>query len=104
MSALTGPDFHLELPNYNPKDGREAQNIWERVTPRQSHANPVVVLSAVKVLRKFPELLPNDSDYYNVVSSRRWPLHLSLLSGEPDMQYVALRPLQLLRPTQRCFL
>ncbi|XP_030895828.1 AP-2 complex subunit beta [Leptonychotes weddellii] len=60
-----GQIFILDcLSNYNPKDDREAQSICERVTPRLSHANSAVVLSAVKVLMKFLELLPKDSDYY----------------------------------------
>ena len=62
-----GPDFHSGLPNYNPKDDQEAQSICEQVTPRLSHANPAVGLSAVKVLMKFLELLPKDSDYYNML-------------------------------------
>ena len=55
------------LDNYNPKDDQEAQSICEQVTPRLSHANPAVRLSAVKVLMKFLELLPKDSDYYNML-------------------------------------
>ncbi|XP_031209914.1 AP-2 complex subunit beta [Mastomys coucha] len=42
-----GQIFILDcLSNYNPKDDREAQSICERVTPRLSHANSAVVLSA----------------------------------------------------------
>ena len=45
-----GQVFILDsLANYVPKDEQEAQNICERVTPRLSHANAAVVLSAVKV-------------------------------------------------------
>lgn len=56
-----GQIFILDcLSNYNPKDDREAQSICERVTPRLSHANSAVVLSAVKVLMKFLEWLPKD--------------------------------------------
>jgi len=45
-----GQVFILDsLASYQPKDEREAQNICERVTPRLSHANAAVVLSAVKV-------------------------------------------------------
>jgi vesicle coat complex subunit len=40
LDALTG---------YAPSDGKEAQGICERVTPRLAHANAAVVLSAVKV-------------------------------------------------------
>ena len=49
-----GQVFILDsLASYQPKDEREAQNICERVTPRLSHANAAVVLSAVKVFMMF---------------------------------------------------
>jgi len=35
--------------SFSPRDERESQSIIERVTPRLSHANAAVVLSAVKV-------------------------------------------------------
>ena len=38
-------------------------SICERVTPRLSHANAAVVLSAVKVLMKLMELLPSDGTF-----------------------------------------
>ena len=52
------------LAGYQPKDETDAQTICERVTPRLSHANAAVVLSAVKVLMKFMEAIPLDSPYY----------------------------------------
>lgn len=92
-----GQIFILDcLSNYNPKDDREAQSICERVTPRLSHANSAVVLSAVKVLMKFLELLPNDSDYYNMLLKKLAPPLVTLLSGEPEVQYVALRNINLI--------
>uniref|UniRef100_A0A670JXM9 AP complex subunit beta n=1 Tax=Podarcis muralis TaxID=64176 RepID=A0A670JXM9_PODMU len=92
-----GQIFILDcLSNYNPKDDREAQSICERVTPRLSHANSAVVLSAVKVLMKFLELLPKDSDYYNMLLKKLAPPLVTLLSGEPEVQYVALRNINLI--------
>ena len=50
-----GQVFILDsLASYQPTDEREAQNICERVTPRLSHANAAVVLSAVKVYNTLP--------------------------------------------------
>lgn len=40
-----------------PSDGREAESIIERVTPRLQHANSAVVLSAVKVMIKYMDLI-----------------------------------------------
>uniref|UniRef100_A0A8C9U2G7 Adaptor related protein complex 2 subunit beta 1 n=1 Tax=Scleropages formosus TaxID=113540 RepID=A0A8C9U2G7_SCLFO len=92
-----GQIFILDcLSNYNPKDEREAQSICERVTPRLSHANSAVVLSAVKVLMKFLELLPKDSDYYGTLLKKLSPPLVTLLSGEPEVQYVALRNINLI--------
>nr|XP_020659628.1 AP-2 complex subunit beta isoform X1 [Pogona vitticeps]XP_020659629.1 AP-2 complex subunit beta isoform X1 [Pogona vitticeps]XP_020659630.1 AP-2 complex subunit beta isoform X1 [Pogona vitticeps] len=92
-----GQIFILDcLSNYNPKDDREAQSICERVTPRLSHANSAVVLSAVKVLMKFLELLPKESDYYNMLLKKLAPPLVTLLSGEPEVQYVALRNINLI--------
>lgn len=45
------------MANYTPKDEREAQSICERITPRLAHANAAVVLSAVKVLMKYMEMM-----------------------------------------------
>ena len=45
-----GQVFILDsLARYTPADGREAEGIIERVTPRLQHANSAVVLSAIKV-------------------------------------------------------
>ncbi len=71
-------------------------SICERVTPRLSHANSAVVLSAVKVLMKFLELLPKDSEYYNTLLKKLSPPLVTLLSGEPEVQYVALRNINLI--------
>jgi vesicle coat complex subunit len=47
-----GQVFILDaLSKYKSKDGRDAENIVDRVTPRLQHANCAVVLSAVKVAR-----------------------------------------------------
>ncbi|KAB0355596.1 hypothetical protein FD755_021537 [Muntiacus reevesi] len=73
-----GQIFILDcLSSYNPKDNQEAQ----------THANPAVVLSAVKVLMKFLELLPKDSDYYTMLLKKLAPPLVTWLSGEPEVQY-----------------
>jgi vesicle coat complex subunit len=41
------------LANYKPINGREAEDIVEKVIPRLQHANASVVLAAVKVYTKF---------------------------------------------------
>lgn len=37
------------IADYSPRDGKEAEHICERIVPQFQHANPSVVLAAVKV-------------------------------------------------------
>lgn len=70
--------------------------ICERVSPRLAHANAAVVLSAVKVLMKLMEMLPGDSDFVVSLSKKLAPPLVTLLSAEPEIQYVALRNINLI--------
>jgi len=92
-----GQVFILDsISNYSPKDEREAQSICERITPRLAHANAAVVLSAVKVLMKLMEMMAIDSDFVVNLSKKLAPPLVTLLSSEPEVQYVALRNINLI--------
>ncbi|XP_060533986.1 AP-1 complex subunit beta-1 [Cylas formicarius] len=92
-----GQVFILDsLSNYTPRDEREAQSICERITPRLAHANAAVVLSAVKVLIKMMEILQGDVEFCNTLSKKLAPPLVTLLSSEPEVQYVALRNINLI--------
>merc|ERR1719419_1261070 len=92
-----GQVFILDsLSSYNPKDDREAQSICERITPRLAHANAAVVLSAVKVLMKYIEMMGQDTDFVTNISKKLSPPLVTLLSSEPEVQYVALRNINLI--------
>ncbi|KAI1287938.1 AP-1 complex subunit beta-1 [Halotydeus destructor] len=92
-----GQVFILDsLANYSPKDEREAQSICERVTPRLAHANAAVVLSAVKVLMKFMETMDATSDFVQTLTKKLAPPLVTLLSSEAEVQYVALRNINLI--------
>ncbi|PAV88047.1 hypothetical protein WR25_20299 [Diploscapter pachys] len=92
-----GQVFILDaLAGYRPRDEREAQNICERISPRLAHANAAVVLSTVKVLMKLVDLLPNDSDFIAQLTKKLAPPMVTLLSAEPEIQYVALRNINLI--------
>ena len=92
-----GQVFILDsLSSYNPKDDREAQSICERITPRLAHANAAVVLSAVKVLMKYMEMMVQDTDFVNNMVKKLSPPLVTLLSSEPEVQYVALRNINLI--------
>lgn len=92
-----GQVFILDaLANYQPKDEREAQNICERISPRLAHANAAVVLSTVKVLMKLLNMLSENSDFSTQLIKKLAPPMVTLLSAEPEIQYVALRNINLI--------
>ncbi|XP_047999480.1 AP-1 complex subunit beta-1-like [Leguminivora glycinivorella] len=91
-----GQVFILDaLSNYSPRDSREAHSICERITPRLAHANAAVVLSAVKVLMKLMEMVSEDTELVSTLSRKLAPPLVTLLSAEPEVQYVALRNINL---------
>lgn len=86
-----GQTFILDaLVRYQPKDSHEAESIIDRVASRLSHANSAVVLSAVKIIIKFLDLV-HDQDYVTMMCSKMSPALVTLLSSEPEIQYIALR-------------
>lgn len=92
-----GQVFILDsIANYVPKDENEARNICERVSPRLAHANAAVVLSTVKVLMKFMEMLGQSSELVGTLQRKLAPPLVTLLSAEPEIQYVALRNINLI--------
>ena len=86
---------------YNPKNCREAENVIERVSPRLQHSNASVVMSSVKVIVKFLEFV-DDPDVIKSLSKKMSPPLVTLLSAEPEIQYITLRNINLIvqkRPT-----
>jgi len=83
------------LAKYSPRDPRESESIAERVTPRLQHANSAVVLSAVKVLMKYMDFI-NTPDTVKALCKKMAPPLVTLLSKEPEIQYVALRNINLI--------
>jgi len=91
-----GQVFILDsLAKYSPGDGREAEGIIERVTPRLQHANSAVVMSAVKVILSYMELVTNQDAIRNLTRKLAPPL-VTLLNSEAEIQYVALRNINLI--------
>jgi AP-1 complex subunit beta-1 len=96
-----GQVFILDsLAKYTPADGREAEGIIERVTPRLQHANSAVVMSAVKVILSYMELMGGSSnirsDAIRALTRKLAPPLVTLLNSEPEIQYVALRNINLI--------
>mmetsp|Transcript_4652 Transcript_4652/g.6090 ORF Transcript_4652/g.6090 Transcript_4652/m.6090 type:complete len:923 (-) Transcript_4652:252-3020(-) len=83
------------LAKHTPEDSREAQSIIERVTPRLQHANSAVVMSAVKVVLSYMSALTDD-DFVRTLCRKLAPPLVTLLNAQPEMQYVALRNINLI--------
>ncbi len=75
---------------YDVEEAKEAENIVERILPRLAHNNPAVILAAVKVILKCTDLLADKEHKKLVVKKLAAPL-VTLLSCEPEIQYIALR-------------
>eukprot|EP00455_Lapot_gusevi_P029271 TRINITY_DN3134_c0_g1_i9.p1 TRINITY_DN3134_c0_g1~~TRINITY_DN3134_c0_g1_i9.p1 ORF type:complete len:907 (+),score=438.83 TRINITY_DN3134_c0_g1_i9:97-2817(+) len=73
----------------------EAERIVERVTPRLAHANSAVVMSAIKVCIKYMDIIQN-GDSIKLLCRKLAPPLVTLLSAEPEVQYVALRNIHLI--------
>lgn len=82
------------LSKYTPKNSKEAESISVRVTPRLQHANSSVVLSAVRVLMQLMNHL--DDSLVQQLCQKLGPPLVTLLSKQPEVQYVALRNINLI--------
>ncbi|KAG4096614.1 Adaptor protein complex beta subunit [Neocallimastix lanati (nom. inval.)] len=85
------------LADYVPKDEKEAENIVERVIPRLQHANASVVLSAVKVFMVYmnKNYITSEKTIQHICKKMTPPL-VTLISDHSEIQYVALRNINLI--------
>lgn len=91
-----GQVFILDaLSTYVPSSSSDAESITERVTARLSHANPAVVLAAIKVILKSMEYVDN-TEVLRMLAKKLNPPLVTLLSSEPEVQYVSLRNIRLI--------
>lgn len=97
VNSRWGQVFILDaITDYTPSDEREARGIIERVMPRLQHANAAVVLSAVKVIIRTLGFIDPESDLAQTTSKKLAPPLVTLLAAEPEIQYVALRNINLI--------
>ena len=83
------------LADYAPRDSGEAEQACERVTPRLNHANSAVVLAAVKLILNYMEFI-NSSEVTRELLKKLAPPLITLISRRPEIQYVALRNINLI--------
>ena len=91
-----GQVFILDaLSTYAPASASDADGVIERVAPRLQHANSAVVMSALKVILNLLTALQDDERVKSITKKLAPPL-VSLLNSDYEMQYVALRNINLI--------
>ncbi|KAF7336049.1 AP complex subunit beta [Mycena sanguinolenta] len=83
------------LARYVARDAKESEHICERVVPQFQHANGSVVLAAVKVIMIHMRAVEREDFIKQLVRKMAPPL-VTLLSSPPEVQWVALRNINLL--------
>ncbi|EER19471.1 AP-2 complex subunit beta-1, putative [Perkinsus marinus ATCC 50983] len=81
---------------YEPNGSQDAEGVIERVTARLSHANPAVVMAAMRVIMSDLDKVTENADFVKQVVKKLHPPLVSLLSNPPEIQYVAIRNLNLI--------
>ena len=83
------------ISKYIPKKQDEINEIIERVLPCVSHSNSGVVLSVIKILVRLLDLVENP-EIIRSVCKKITPSLVTLLSSEPEIQYVGLKNINIL--------
>jgi AP-1 complex subunit beta-1 len=81
--------------SYMPSGTEEAESIIERLLPRLYHANAAVVLSSMKVIVKNLKYVKS-AEFSRMIQKKLGAPLVTLVSAEPEVQYVALRNINLL--------
>lgn len=87
------------LADYKAVDVKESEHICERVSPQFQHVNPAVVLAAVKAVFLHMQHIENPTLHATYLKKMSPPL-VTLISSQPEVQYVALRNIDLLLQKQ----
>ncbi|CAI0653584.1 unnamed protein product [Colletotrichum noveboracense] len=82
------------LADYPAVDVKESEHICERVAPQFQHVNPSVVLAAVKVV--FIHMKAINPELVRAYLKKMAPPLVTLVASAPEVQYVALRNIDLL--------
>ncbi|QPH10243.1 hypothetical protein C2857_001470 [Epichloe festucae Fl1] len=82
------------LADYPATDMKESEHICERVVPQFQHVNPAVVLAAIKVV--FTHMQAVNPETVRSLLKKMAPPLVTLVASAPEVQYVALRNIDLL--------
>ncbi|CUA75787.1 AP-1 complex subunit beta-1 [Rhizoctonia solani] len=83
------------LARYRTTDEKEAEHICERIMPQFQHVNGSVVLAAIKAIMVHIKHVSRQQLQTQLIRKMAPPL-VSLISAEPEVQWVALRNINLL--------
>ncbi|WWC85696.1 uncharacterized protein L201_000562 [Kwoniella dendrophila CBS 6074] len=83
------------LARYKAQDEKESEHICERVIPQFQHVNAAVVLGAVKVIMIHMKAVTRE-DLIKSLTRKMAPPLVTLISSPPEVQWVALRNINLL--------
>ncbi|KAK8844607.1 hypothetical protein IAR55_006454 [Kwoniella newhampshirensis] len=83
------------LARYKAVDEKESEHICERVVPQFQHVNAAVVLGAVKVIMIHIKNVTRE-DLLKSLTRKMAPPLVTLISSPPEVQWVALRNINLL--------
>jgi AP-1 complex subunit beta-1 len=78
------------LLSYTPKKASSAEDIIENIIPRLTHANPAVVMSAIKVILKLLNKVENEEKlkiFYKKLSNSL----VTVMNSGHELQYLLLR-------------
>lgn len=83
------------IAKYRATDAKDAEQICERVVPQFQHANASVVLAAIKVIMiHFREV--RREEFVKQIMRKMAPPLVTLVSSAPEVQWVALRNINLI--------
>ncbi|PLW08010.1 hypothetical protein PCANC_19052 [Puccinia coronata f. sp. avenae] len=83
------------IARYRATDAKDAEQICERVVPQFQHANASVVLAAIKVIMiHFREV--RREEFVKQIMKKMAPPLVTLVSSAPEVQWVALRNINLI--------
>jgi AP-1 complex subunit beta-1 len=81
--------------NLLPNPQKEVDEIIQRVIPNLAHQNSAVVLSAAKVIMKYLDFITETEKVRSICRKMAPPL-ISLMNSEPEIQYIAIRNINLI--------
>ena len=83
------------ISKYQPDNQEEIIEILERVKPCLSHSNSSIVLTAIQILTKLVDIV-DSIEVVRDINKRISPALSTLLSDKPEIQYLALKNINLL--------